>query len=440
MKIRYLIIVILVTVSSYVIAAPKVEQWYSSNGAKVLYVHADSLPMVDLSISFAAGSARDDELYGLAKATNSLLSEGAGGISATDLSKRLEYVGIKLSTGAGKDMASIGMRSLSDKEKIKKGVEVINLMLTKPDFGEQQIARQKRFMRVSLEQIKQSPGKTAGLKLYEQLYPNHPYGKPAGGNENTIEQIKRADIVNFFKKHYVGSNATVSIVGDIDRASAEALVEELFEGVPKGEKAGPLPMVEDVTAATVSVEFPSQQTHILIGQTAIKKGENIFPELYVGNYILGGGSLISMLGEEIRVKRGLAYSVYSYFSTKQQRGVFIMGAQTRGEEATQSVEVMQSILADFIKNGPTQEQLDAAKKDITGSYPLGIASNGDIAGFLKVIGFYDLPLDYMDTFTSKIDKVSAEGIKHAFAKIVKPENMVTVMVGGKVQYKDKESK
>ncbi len=429
---KYLFFIVAVFFASHVVAAPKIEEWYSSNGARVLFVQADSLPMVDFSISFAAGAARDGELYGLAVATNSLLNEGAGGVSATEISKRLEQVGIKLGAGVSKDMAWIGMRSLSNKEKLQHGIEVLNMMLTNPDFGEQQIERQKNFMRINLEQIKQSPDKIAGLTMFAKLYPDHPYGRPTDGNKDTIEQIKRSDVQGFFKRYYVAENATVVIVGDIDSAGAHELVEQVLAGVAKGEKAEVLPQVETVNADDVEIEYPSQQTHILIGQNAIKKGDPRFHALYVGNYILGGGSLISLLGDEIRVKRGLAYSIYSYFSTMRQRGIFILGAQTRGEQAQQSVEVMRQVLRDFIENGPTQEQLDAAKKSITGSYPLGVASNSDIAGFLKVIGFYDLPLDYMDTFTAKIDKVTVKDVQEAFAAVVKPENMVTVLVGRKI--------
>lgn len=413
-------------------AGPKIEVWDSKNGAKVLFVQADSLPMLDFSITFAAGSARDGDVYGLASATNNLLFEGAGGVSATDISKRLEQIGTKLGSGVKKDMAWISMRSLSEKEKLQHGIDVLNMMLTKPDFGEEQIERQKKFMRINLEQIKQSPGKIAGLKLYETLYPNHPYGKPAGGNKETIEKITKPDIETFFKHYYVAANATVVIVGDIDSAGAQELVEQVLAGVERGKKASDIPVVETAKADEVIVEFPSKQTHILIGQNAIKKGDARFPELYVGNYILGGGSLISLLGEEVRVKRGLAYSVYSYFSTMEQRGAFIMGAQTRGDESQQSVDVMYQVLTDFIKNGPTQEELDAAKKSITGSYPLGVASNSDISRFLRVIGFYNLPLDYMDTFTSKIDKVTVKGVREAFTQVVKPGGMVTVRVGGEV--------
>ena len=415
-----------------VYAGPKIEQWYSKNGAKVLFVQADSLPMLDLSLTFAAGSARDGELYGLASATNNLLFEGAGGISATEISKRLEQIGTKLGAGVKKDMAWISMRSLSDKEKLHDGIEVLNMMLTQPDFGLQQIERQKKFMRIGLEQIKQSPGKIAGKKLYEKLYPHHPYGKPTGGNKETIEKLARSNILEFFKRYYVAANATVVIVGDIDSAGAHELVEQVLSGVKHGEKAGDIPEVETAKSGEIKIEYPSQQTHILIGQNAIKKGDDRFPELYVGNHILGGGSLISQLGQEIRVKRGLAYSVYSYFSTMQQRGTFIMGAQTRGKESGQAVDVMRQVLTDFIQNGPTQDELEAAKKTITGSYPLGVASNGDIAGFLKVIGFYNLPLDYMDTFTSKIDKVTVKGVQQAFAEVLKPGNMTTVLVGGGV--------
>ncbi len=411
-------------------AAPKVEQWQAKSGVNVLFVQADDLPMVDMRIIFAAGSARDGEVYGLAKATNALISEGAGGISATELAQRLDSVGIKLSTGSARDMAWIGIKSLSNWDNLRYGLDVVNLMLTKPDFTQQTLDRQKRFMRISLEQIKQSPGKIAGREFYQKIFPNHPYGKPTGGDEKSLDHLNREEVKRFFKRYYVGANATVAIVGDVDKVAAQMMVDSVFAGVEHGEPAEELPKVKCVAADIVSVDYPSQQTHILLGQPALKKGDSRFPALYLGNYILGGGSLISLLGDEIRVKRGLAYSVYSYFSTMQERGPFIIGSQTRGAEADKAVEVMQQVLKDFIEQGPTAEQLLAAKKNITGGYPLQTASNSAIVSYLGMMGFYHLPLDYLDTFTSKIERVTAEDVKKAFAEVIKPEKMIVVKVGG----------
>ncbi len=433
---RYILLAVLfIGFSSQVFAESnideiRVEQWQAKSGVNVLFVQAEDLPMVDMRIIFAAGSARDGDIYGLAKATNALISEGAGGVSATELAQKLDDVGIKLSTGSARDMAWIGIRSLSDWDNLRQGLDVMNLMLTKPDLTQQAIERQKRFMRISLEQIKQSPGKIAGRELYKKIYPNHPYGKPAGGDEKSIGALGRESIFSFFKRYYVGANATVAIVGDVDRVAAQMMVDSVFAGVPSGEPAEYLPKAKCVAEEVISVDYPSQQTHILLGQPALKKGDSRFPALYLGNYILGGGSLISLLGDEIRVKRGLAYSVYSYFSTMQQRGPFIIGSQTRGEEAGKAVEVMQQVLKDFIEQGPTAEQLSAAKKNITGGYPLQTASNSAIVSYLGMMGFYHLPLDYMDTFTSKIEKVTAEDVKKAFAEVVNPEKMVIVKVGG----------
>ena len=207
-------------------------------------------------------------------------------------------------------------------------------------------------------------------------------------------------------------------------------------GLAAGEMANPKPQVTSLTESQeVIIEHPSSQTHILMGQAGTSRDDKDYFTLYVGNHIFGGSGLVSLLSNEIREKRGLSYSAYSYFRPMHEKGPYQLGLQTRNDQAQEALKVMKDTLAAFIITGPTEEQLKAAKQNITGGFALRLDSNSKIAGYLAMIGFYGLPLDYLDTFKAKVNNVTTAQIKDAFSRRVHPETMVTVLVGGKAEQK-----
>ncbi len=185
----------------------------------------------------------------------------------------------------------------------------------------------------------------------------------------------------------------------------------------------------NIAASELRIPHPASQSHILIGAPGVARGDPDYFPLYVGNYMLGGGGFESRLMNEVREKRGLAYSVYSYFMPLKQPGAFQIGLQTRKDQADEALKLVRATLAKFIANGPTEQELLAAKQNIIGGFPLRIDSNRKILGYLSVIGFYDLPLTYLDDFTRNVDKVTVAQIRAAFARHIDPQAMATVIVG-----------
>ena len=178
----------------------------------------------------------------------------------------------------------------------------------------------------------------------------------------------------------------------------------------------------------------------MIGQLGDKRGDKDYFTLYLGNHVLGGGGFTARLMKEIRDARGLSYSVYSYFSAMQELGPFILGLQTKIAQTDEAVNVATDLVKTFQQEGPTEEEIIAAKKDITGSFPLGVASNSSIVGYLGMIGFYGLPLDYLDTFTGKINKITRDDVVDAFKRRIQPDKMLTVIVGGEATENTKDKK
>ena len=410
---------------------PNIQHWKNARGAGVYFVETHELPIIDLQIILDAGSARDKPgKRGLAMLTSGLIGEGAGGRDANSISFEFERLGAVFSTDSGYDSASISLRSLSEGKKLKPALDNLELVLGSPDFPDKAVERLRNQMLTGIAYKQQSPSDLANDSFFAAIYGDHPYAYPKEGNEQDVKKLTRDDVRAFFEQYYTASNATIAIVGDLSRTQARKMADRLSRVLKNGRAPDPLPAVKTLTQDNViSLNHPSAQTHIIMGQPGIKRNDPDYFTLYVGNHILGGSGLVSMLNEEIRESRGLAYSVYSYFLPMRENGPFMAGLQTRADQGDDALKLMRETITGFVQNGPTQEQLQAAQKNITGGFPLRIDSNGDILGYVGVIGFYKLPLDYLDTFNSKVEAVTSEMIRDAFARRITPGKMVTVVVG-----------
>ena len=417
--------------SGAVAAVPEIQHWQTDNGARVYYVPAPELPMVDARVVFDAGAARDGDKPGLASLTNRMLRMGADGMDADAIARALEQVGAQTSQGAERDMAWASLRSLTEPDQLDPAVEVTAKMLAAPDFPEEDFQRERSRTLVALEQQKDSPSEVANKAFYEAVYGDHPYAHPPLGTREGVESLSREDLQTFHRRYYVAGNAVVAIVGDLDRAGAERLAQRLTAKLPKGEPAPELPEVPvHEKGTTERIDHPSTQTHVRVGEPGMHRGDPDYFPLYVGNHALGGGGLVSRLNEEVREKRGLSYSVYSYFYPMARNGPFLMAMQTRNDQAEQGLEVLGETLRSFLAQGITEDELKAAKQNITGGFPLRIDSNQDMVGYLAMIGFYGLPLDYLQRFNERVEAVTREQVNDALRRRLDPQHMVTVIVGG----------
>ena len=416
------------------IAAPTIQHWTTDNGARIYFVAAPGLPMVDIQFTFDAGSARDQDKKGLAHLTNSLLDEGAGKLNADQIAEQFDSLGAEFGTGSYRDMALMKLRSLTDPALLTPALELFALTLSEPTFPLESFERNQKQTLIAIQSQRQSPQSIIGKAFFKALYGDHPYSAPSLGFEESVSTLTRNDMVQYYQQYYVAKNAVVAIVGDLDRGTAEAIASQLTKGLASG-KASPrvAPATTIDKGAVINIEHPSTQTHISIGHPGITRDDPDHFALYVGNHILGGSGLTSRISDEIRNKRGLAYSAYSFFSPMRAAGPFLMGLQTRNDQASDAIQVMFSTLQEFIDNGPTAAELEAAQRNITGGFPLRIASNSKILGYLGNIGFYNLPLDYLDTYNDHINAVTIEQIKDAFKRRVHPDKMFTITVGAPPQ-------
>jgi len=430
MYVKRLVLLLYLAFTGTAVAAPDIKHWQTEQGARVYFVEAHEIPMISARVMFDAGSSRDDDRPGVAMLTNALLAEGAGGLSADQISRGFDDLGANFGAGAGRDSSYVALQSLSDPEQLDKAVVNLRRIISAPDFPLEALERERGRLLTGIRHKQQSPGDIAADAFYEAIYGDHPYAHAPEGTAESVTAITREDITGFYQRYYAAANAVVAIVGDLTSAQAGQLVNDLLADLPRGERAPALPEVPALTEArTIKIEHPSTQMHILMGQPGIQRDDpDLFP-LYVGNNVLGGGGFTARLVEEIREKRGFSYSAYSYFMPMRRPGPFIAGLQTQNNQAEEARKLLVQQVEEFVRDGPTAKELDDAQKNITGGFPLRIDSNKDILEYLAMIGFYELPLDYLEKYTQKVMDVTVQGVQESFQRKLAPEKMVTVMVG-----------
>ncbi|MBU3693428.1 MAG: insulinase family protein [Rhodocyclaceae bacterium] len=412
-------------------AALPVQHWQTAAGARVYLVENHDLPMLDVSIQFPAGSAWEGQRpAGTAALTSRLFSAGTAGLSEQQVSDRLADTGSQLAPSVDDDLAGFSLRTLSSAAELDSSIGLLATLLAAPQFPEAVLEREKARTISGLKEAETKPETQADRAFSKAVFGDHPYGRDA--DPASVARITRDDLTAFYAERYRVGGAVLVMVGDIDRAGAEALAERLTAGLPAGApQPDALPPVKPLAAgAETRVPHHATQAHIVVGQTGMKRGDPDYFPLYVGNYVLGGGGFVSRLTDEVRQKRGLAYSVYSYFMPRLVDGPFQVGLQTKRESASEALAVVRDTLARFMAEGPSEDELQAAKSNLIDGFPLRIENNRKILDYLAMVAFYKLPPSYIDDFTREIDAVTVAQIRDAFKRRIDPAKMVTVVVAG----------
>ncbi|MHB8759743.1 MAG: M16 family metallopeptidase [Thiobacillus sp.] len=430
MSIKHFFAVFVLFLAAPVQAAVDIQHWQTPQGARVFFVESHELPILDISVDFRAGSARDPvDKSGLARLTHALLDQGAGGLSDTEIAHRLADVGAVLGGNFDRDRAGVTLRTLSSMAEKTAALDTLVQVLQQPDFPLAVLQRERRRLISSIREAEADPGTVAEKAFYRALYADHPYARDENGEPSNLERLTRSDVSGFYRAHYGAPNAVISLIGAISRSEAEAIAARLAAGLPAAAPMADLPLPRPATASTVRLAHPSTQSHVLMGAVGVPRNDPDYFPLFVGNYALGGGGFDSRLMREVRDKRGFAYSAYSYYLPMLQAGPFQLGLQTKLEQTGEAMDVARSTLQQFIAEGPSEAELAQAKANLTGGFPLRIDSNRKILDYLAVIGFYNLPLDYLETWTEKVNAVDTAAVRQAFARHLDPERLVTVVVG-----------
>jgi zinc protease len=417
-----------------------IEKLDSHKGAQAYLVQTKALPMVDIEISIDAGDRYDPAgKSGLADMVAGLMNYGAKGdkgvLTEAQIADEIADLGANVGLSVGGERAIMRIRSLSRKDLRDRAVSLAAAMLSAPTYDPKIVEREKQRTITNLQEAETKPEYVLERRFKKSVYGNYPLADSP--TVKSIGDVNTNDLKEFHSKFYRGDRMIVSIVGDVDRVQANEIVQTLLKQIPQsGQAIAKLPElqrspVEPLAQREIQIPFDSQQAHIAMGMTAVARNNPDYFPLLVGNYILGGGGFVSRLMSEVREKRGLAYSVFSYFAPGKDNGIFQAGLQTKNDQASLALDVMSSTMAQFIADGPTPSELVAAKANLVNGYPLRIDNNRKLLDNVSAITWNNLPLDTMEVWTKQVEAVTLDQVKAAFQKYLAMDRMKIVVLGAK---------
>lgn len=406
-----------------------IQTWQTEAGTQVLFLPTHQLPMVDLRLTFNAGGARDGELAGLARLTNAMLNQGTQQLDVSALAEAFENIGAELDLDSYRDMAVASLTTLTDTALLNQALLLFEQVLSEPSFPNDNFERLRTRTLQQLKMQQQTPGPQLSRAFQAALFKQHPYGHATLGTEESLSQIHTQALRDFYQTYYTAANATLAIVGNVTLEQAKTMSEKLTAALPKGPAAPKLERAQAQPASHEHIVFDSSQTHITLGNQVVGREHPDYIPLYVGNHVLGGGSFSAILMNEVRQQRGLVYGIYSNISPMAAAAPFTVQLQTANENKDKALALTLELLQQFIDEGPTDAQVALAINDLSGSFALSTASNGALVGQLGLIGFYDLPLDYMANLHRDFQQVSAKDIQRAFAQHLDPQKLVITSIG-----------
>ena len=415
-----------------------IEKLENYKGAKAYLVQTKALPMVDIEVSIDAGDRYDPVgKSGLADMTAALMNYGVQDdkrmLSEAQIADEIADLGASIGLSVGGERAILRIRSLSRKDLRDRAVQLASAMLAAPTYDPNIVGREKQRTITSLLEAETKPEYVLDRRFRKMVYGTYPLADSP--SVKSVGAITPTDLVQFHKQFYRSDRMIVSIVGDVDQTEANEIIRALLKRIPQsGPVIAPLPElqrspVEPLAQREVQIPFDSQQAHIAMGMTAVARNNPDYFPLLVGNYVLGGGGFVSRLMNEVREKRGLAYSVSSYFAPGKDTGIFQAGLQTKNDQSSVALQVMSDTIAKFIADGPTTSELVAAKANLVNGYPLRIDNNRKLLDNVSSIAWNDLPLDTMEVWTKQVEAVTLDQVKSAFEKYLAMDRMKIVVLG-----------
>ena len=417
-----------VALPSYLEARLSPQRSALENGLVLLTSEQRALPIVTFNLLIDAGSRYDPaEREGLANLAARLLTHGTRGRTALQISEALDFIGARLSTGASGEVATVSLTLL--KKDLDIGLQLLAEVLTAATFPPEEIERQRQSVMASIKAREEEPGDIAQKKFMEALFPQSPYGRPVEGTEDSVTRIDRKGLLEFYERYYRPNRAILAVVGDVSHQEIVERLSKAFQSWDKGGAGGaPPPLSPSGPPSLIRVNKDLTQANIIIGHEGVARGHPDYYAIQVMNYILGGGGFSSRLMDSVRNERGLAYSVYSLLAAEKHAGSFQVVMQTKNESAGEAIRIAMEEIRKIREREVSDEELQAAKDYLIGSFPLRLDTNRKVAGFLAQVEFFGLGLDYPERYAELILGIGREEILRVARRYLQPEKLIVVVV------------
>jgi zinc protease len=414
--------------------AMNIERVTSPGGIEAWLVESHDNPLIAMRFAFRGGSTQDSRgKEGLAYFVSSMMDEGAGDLDAVAFQERLQTLATRIDFDAGRDVMVGTLTTLTPNR--DDAFDLLRLALTAPRFDRDATERVRAQILAGLKFDENDPSTVASLAWDRAAFRDHPYGQPIKGTEASIASITPADLHDYVARVYGRDKLLISVVGDIDSATLGRLLDHVFGALPERSALAPVAEANPPLGPTREIiEMDVPQSVAQFGHRGLPRKDPDFMAAYVLNYIIGGGGFSSRLMEEVREKRGLAYSVYSNLYPYEHAAVFVGNVATKNEAVGQSLYVIESELKRLAEQGPSAEELDAAKSYLTGAYALRFESSSGIANQLLWIQIEDLGIDYIDERNALIERVSLDDIKRVAKRLIEADRLITTIVGKPVEH------
>ena len=409
--------------------AMDIQEVRSPGGIEAWLVEDHSIPIISLRFGLVGGTSQDPaDRLGLVNMLTGLLDEGAGDLDSHAFQRRLQDLNVKMSFDAGRDNFTGVFQTLSKNR--DNAFELLRLALTEARFDQAPIDRIRRQLQVNLKRKSQDPNSVASRAWMKLAFGEHPYGNPSDGTVESLASVTSEDLKAIAAKLFTRGGLKIAVVGDIDAKTLSGLLDKTFGAWPKDLRTTPVAeasIAPGPIQKTIDMNIP--QSVIQFGHLGFKRDDKDFIPAYLLNHILGGGGFGSRLTTEVREKRGLTYSVYSYLSPLDRGGLFMGGAATKNDRVAESLAIIRSELERMATGGPTEEELKNAKTYLTGSYALRFDSSSKIAGQLLGIQMENLGIDYPAKRNGLVEAVTIEDIKRVAGRLLKPGSLIVTIVG-----------
>ena len=416
-------------------AAMNIQTIKTPGGIEAWLVEEHSAPLMALRFAFDGGNSQDPAgKEGLANFITAMMDEGAGDIKSEAYQERMEDIAMRMSYTDTKDSLYGSLETLSANR--DKAVELLKLSVQKPRFDPDAVERIKKQLLANLAYENKDPDKVAVREWYAQAFAGHAYGRPSNGTVASVSKITHDDLADFHRRTFARDNLKVVAVGDINAEQLSKIIDDVFGALPAKADLYPVSYSDPVNAGSQQViDMAVPQSVAVFGLAAMPRKDPDFMTAFVINHILGGGGFSAKLMEEVREKRGLAYSVYTYIQPYKHTSILQGSVATKNQSMSQSLDIIREELRKMGANGPTEADLDAAKSYLTGSYALRFDTNSKIASQLLGLMQEGFGPDYVENRNKMIEAVTLADCKRVAARLLKPDNLIVTIVGKPVGLK-----